>query len=262
MLSIFLSLHWNSQHLSPLFSTPPQLPSSVYCRSILFTCLFPSNSVPRPQFWTSSCGRSPVTSWLSPCLRPCPIVDHGTALHLKNIFQVSNHVILLLKVLHWLLRVSGRESPALNSVGRAFHAPIPVFLAPFLSQDGFFLISLCRNSKLFTVTFSPFRCFHTPQHYIFVPFLYREMSSSILSPGKHYPCFKTCNRCYITFFLLKRIEISRLSIPPEDQMTQCPLEINIIEAVIAASSHQMPSHHLLSCFRSHRKRGNSESAGQ
>ena len=137
--------------------------------------------------------------------------------HGQNIFQVSNHVILLLKVLHWLPRASERESPTLNSVGRAFHAPIPVFLPPFISQDGFLLISLSRNSKLFTVTFSPFLCYFTPLSIIFSYHSFTgKRPPPFLSPGKHYPCFKTCNRCYITSFLLKRIEISLLGIPPED----------------------------------------------
>lgn len=45
-------------------------------------------------------------------------------------------------------------------------------------------------------------------------------------------------------------------------MTYCQFKINILEAEIAASSLQLPPHHLLSCSRSQRKRGSSESAGK
>lgn len=39
----------------------------------------------------------------------------------------------MLKTFHWLPRASRRESQTLNPAGRAIHAPIPVFLAPFFS---------------------------------------------------------------------------------------------------------------------------------
>ena len=151
---------------------------SLYSCKILAVSLPPSLSHHRPWYWS---------------------------LFLKYFFKTSNHVILLLKTFHWLPRGSRRESETLNPAGRAVHAPIPVFLAPFFSQHCFLLISPPRNSQLFIVTSSPVVCYFTPRYCIFILFLYMERPSPFPSPGKHYSCFKTYNRCYIPSFLLNRI---------------------------------------------------------
>lgn len=85
-----------------------------------------------------------------------------------------------------------------------------------LSSHCFLLISPPRNSQLFLVTSSPVVRYFIPRYCIFILFLYTERPSPFPSPGKRYSCFKTYNRCYIPSFLLNRIKISLLSIPPQD----------------------------------------------